>query len=175
MSLRTPLLSAALLVGLAVSPSAHADYAWTWSLAGTGANGSGTLTTAGDAATFEAITGISGTFNGLAIGSLVAPDTDPLYLYDQGFRYLDGTGELSLYGLLFDVPGLAHVNLGGYGEQNTYVIWTAPPGSPNYISFDHLHFEAAPIAAPVPEPSTWLLLALGLALTGVAGRRSRQH
>ncbi len=68
------------------------------------------------------------------------------------------TGGLPIYSVEFDTMA------GGGGGSIDNV----------YFSLDNFHVEYASIEAPVPEPATLALLALGAGLTGLAARRKRK-
>jgi hypothetical protein len=156
---------------LAVAP-ARAD-SWNWSLTGPNIHGSGTFQTAGNAATFEPITGISGTFNGGAITGMVPLDTDDAFFYDNLFRFA-ASPHFTESGIVFDTTSLGHVNVGFSGETGYYELHLAPPGSEDpYIENDNLAFTVTPLGVtPVPEPSTFVLMATGLLGLGWIARRN---
>jgi hypothetical protein len=165
---------------LSASPVWAADWAWTLDGPATPIGtinsaptvASGIFTTAGDAASFEAVTGISGTFNGMAIDGIVPVGADPKFVYDNLFEYVGGVGHFSLTGVLFDTVGLGHVNVGdatslGDGVYDIWFVGTAPFQGLN------LSFSVTPIAA-VPEPGVVTLMLAGIAaIAAVARRRER--
>lgn len=70
--------------------------------------------------------------------------------------------------LTFEIPSLFN----GFGVHSFEITRTGGFGL-NYMQIDNLVFE--PIAAPVPEPSTFLLLGAGLAGLGFVARRRRKE
>jgi hypothetical protein len=158
----------------AAVPAEAAQYAFNFS--GTGffggtLNGSGVLTTS-DASTtnplngytVQAITGITGTFNGSAITGL-APGVfgaNNLY-YLSGPFFVDGNGlgfttASGISANLFVTNGTGYrVNTQGAGLLTGLV--TA---------------QSSAVSAAVPEPATWALMLLGFAAIGFACRRQRQ-
>ena len=84
---------------------------WSWSLTGSGVSASGVLTTLGDATSFEAVTGISGAFNGNAINGLVPLNSDARFIYNNLFAFNGATPAIDGFGLLIDVAVLGHLNL----------------------------------------------------------------
>ena len=132
-------------------------------------SGSGELT-----ATNGLITGISGTFNGLAIAGLLSPGAfagndnlllippAPLFVTQNGFSFLDSAGtQFNIYAELGTMcscgpSGCVCVPFNVYGSV----------GGSGFINNDDGNFTLTPVAA-TPEPSAMAMLLpgiLGLAL-----------
>jgi len=145
--------------------AAHADQTWNWSYTGVGVAASGTFTTAGSALVFEDILSFTGTRNNAVITGLVPLDQDPLFAYDNQFRF---PGEhFTDSGLLFSVAGGTNVNLYFFGGE--YLD----------LTIDGLNVVEGPVtfnvAAAVPEPATALSLLAGLGLVGATLRSRRRE
>jgi hypothetical protein len=168
------LVGAATLSLLAATPASAAEYLFAFNgsgLFGGTLTGSGTLTTDNTSTinplngyTVQAITGITGTFNGSAITGL-APGTfgaNNLY-YLTGPFFVDGNGlgfttASGIAANLFVTNGTSYrVNTQGAGLLTGLV--TA---------------QSSPVSAAVPEPSTWLLMLLGFGAIGYALRSTRR-
>jgi PEP-CTERM motif len=142
---------------------AQAQQVWAWSYSGTGVTASGTLTTAGNALSFEDVLAVSGTRNGEAITGLVPVGDDPDFLYDNQFtatapHFTDG-------GLLFSFGGgLPNINLYYFGGEyvDLYIDGLTPIETA--VSFS---------VTAVPEPATALAMLAGLGLVGAQLRRRR--
>jgi hypothetical protein len=140
-------------------------------LIGASTHASGTLTTVGNASSFEEVIGITGTYNGHAITGIVPLLSDPNFGYDNLFEYVGGVGHLSQPGIVFDVSGFTHVNVGDGAPNGYYALWFI-----GQYDFDgNLAFSAAPVfAPPVPEPATYSIMFAGLAALGLLARRPRK-
>ncbi|HLX98090.1 MAG TPA: PEP-CTERM sorting domain-containing protein [Roseiarcus sp.] len=135
------------------------------------ASGQITANTAGE------VTGVSGVISGLADQTIsavagnpsfpgAAYSADDLFIYDNQFH---------ASGMPFDLDGLLFVttqNPGGFWN-----LWGNSPG--NYSLFESagggypVQESGTLSVAAAPEPSTWTMLALGLASLGLVGRRRR--
>ncbi len=146
-------LAAAALVG--TSGAADASLVWEFN-ADLADSGQGTLTTDPLSGGSYQITGISGTFAGLAITGLSGfhgADNDLLPAPD----YLDA------YGISFSLSNGELVN-----------IWAE--GAPNFreVTSDHTSDYGSFSATPVPEPATFGIFSMGLAALGLIGWRRRR-
>ena len=125
------------------------------------------------------VTGVSGTISGLADQTISAVAGNPsfpgpAYSADGLFIY-DNLYHAS--GIPFDVDGLLFVtaqNPGGYWNlwgtsPGDYSLWESAGGA-NYP----IEESGSLSVAAAPEPSTWAMLALGLAALGIVGRRRRR-
>ena len=124
------------------------------------------------------VIGVSGTISGLGDQTISAvagnggfPEpaysADGLFIYDNLYH---GSG------LTFDIDGLLFAtaqNPGGYWN-----LWGTSPG--NYSLWESaggnypIQESGTLSVAAAPEPSTWAMLALGLAALGIVGRRRRR-
>ncbi len=161
MKLKHLLVTAA--IGLSAMGAAQANQTWAWSYAGVGVTASGTLTTAGQALSFEDILSVTGTRNGAPIIGLVPLDTDPDFGYDNQFRsvgehFTDG-------GVVFDFAGaLPNVNL--YVLGGVYLDLFINNGSAVEVP---VTFNVT----AVPEPATVASMLAGLGLLAVYMRKAR--
>ena len=123
------------------------------------------------------VTGISGAISGLADQTIsavagnpgflgAAISADGLFLYDNQFH---------VPGAPFDLDGLLFVT-----SQNPGGFWNLWESSPGHYSLWESAAGAYPVqesgalsVAAAPEPSTWAMLALGLASLSLVGRRRR--
>ena len=131
-------------------------------------NGAGTLTTSDESFvnpdngfTVQTITGITGTFNGSTITGLasgVFGANNLLYL--TGPFFLDGKG------LGFNTASGVAVNL-FVTNDTSYRVNTQGAG----LLTGLVTANATTVAAAVPEPSTWMLMLLGMAGVGFSMRR----
>lgn len=172
------------LAALAASTTGQANAAliWNWNYSGPGINAAGTFTTVDtpDGAGFYLITGITGTRNGETITGLQPtgtpiPGNEPFsvdnlvrlggnQLTGDGFGYSTSGGN---YASPFFASFLATP---GYLE-----VFSAPPFVTGASNFGPEDSELAVLfsAAPVPEPATVVLIAVGLGAVGLL-RRSRR-
>jgi len=124
------------------------------------------------------VTAVKGAISGLADQSISAVADNPsfpgpAYSADGLFIY-DNLYHAS--GMAFDIDGLLFVttqNPGGYWNlwgtsPGDYSLWESAGG--NYP----IQESGALSVAAAPEPSTWAMLALGLATLGIVGRRRRR-
>lgn len=146
---------------------------WSWSLTGSGVSASGVLTTLGDATSFEAVTGISGAFNGNAINGLVPLNSDARFIYNNLFAFNGATPAIDGFGLLIDVAVLGHLNLLGSGAfSNDGYDAIFYPGTRATV-LGPLTLSAIPTVAAVPEPSAMALMLSGFAASAFVLRRRR--
>lgn len=159
------------LSALASTPATAAevlfDFSGTGFFGGT-LNGSGTLTTSDDSFvnpsngfTVQKITGISGTFNGSAITGLA-----PGVFGANNLFYLTGPFFVDGNGLGFNTASGVAVNL-FVTNGSSYRVNTQGAG----LLTGLVTANATTVAAAVPEPSTWMLMLLGMAGVGFAMRR----
>jgi hypothetical protein len=123
------------------------------------------------------VTGVSGVISGLADQTIsavagnpgfpgAAYSADGLFIYDNLF-HASGTP--------FDVDGLLFVTT--QNPRGFWNLWGSSPG--NYSLFESagggypVQESGTLSVAAAPEPSTWTMLALGLASLGLVGRRRR--
>lgn len=136
---------------------------------GDGVAVSGTLFGASNGSGTWSITGITGTYNGVAIAGIVPLGTDPSYVYNNLLYYPADPLFLDNAGILFDVPGVGAVNLYfdpsfGYGNI-TGDLSRGFVTTPVTVDF----------SSPAPEPGTLGLLGIGIlgTLGVIRGRRPR--
>ena len=156
---------AAGLLALAAMPASAATFIFSFS--GTGQAGSGTLTTdditvASRGYTAQAITGVTGTYNGSAITGLMPGlfGADNLY-YLTGPSFVDGSG------LGFRTTAGNQVNLFYQDSAPSYRVNTLSPFTSAFVTA-----SSSAATAPVPEPATWALMIVGFGAVGGAFRRS---
>jgi hypothetical protein len=160
--MRSISIASAALVAAGTASSAHASLLWDFSFAASPDSASGTLTTDPLNGGSYAITGITGTFDGVTITGLAAPGqgpfgTDNLLYPGPGFLDLDGIGfTLSVGGpeTLYGAEGCCTV----FDYANGFA------GSPGA-------FSASPVTAP--EPASAGLFGASLAAIGLLRWRRR--
>lgn len=119
------------------------------------------ITTAGNASSPEAITGITGTIRGQAISSF-QNGISATFWFDSTL----GMGHFSSMGLY------AYTSNGLWRLQDTQIGLLGPIGSSGYTSSPAANiWTTAPLTAPVPEPGTMAMLLAGLGALGLKGRR----
>jgi hypothetical protein len=109
-----------------------------------------------------AITGISGALNGRAITGLFAAAGNPTYYYfTTGGTFLDGSG------VRFNAGGFTNVAFfqPSVGPADQYRI----NGGGGISTFGNA--TSSLVAGAVPEPTTWMLMLLGMAGIGFSMRR----
>ena len=123
------------------------------------------------------VTGVSGVISGLADQTISAVTPNPnfsgaAYSPDGAFIY---DNQFHASGMPFDLYGLLFVT-----TQNPGGFWNLWGTSPGHASLWESAGGAYPVeesgtltVAAAPEPSTWTMLALGLASLGLVGRRRR--
>ena len=166
--LKQAALAAAAAATLLAAGAANAA-TWAWSYTGPGVTAAGTLTTAGNALSPEAILSITGTRNGATILGLVPLGIDPNYEYDNEFTI--GNPHFSEPGMLFDLGGgldSSHVNLYYDLTTNNYVDLRI-----NDVTGAVIDTNVTFNVSAVPEAATYAYMALGLAGLGIAARRRK--
>ena len=155
------------MLALLTTPASATTYVFGFS--GAGQAGGGTLTTdnvtiASRGYTAQAITGITGTYNGSAITGLMAGlfGADNLY-YLTGPSFLDGSG------LGFRTAAGNQVNLFYQDSARSYRVNTLNPFTTGFVTA-----TSAAVTAAVPEPATWAMMIAGFGAVGLALRGRRQ-
>ena len=159
---------AVLCCALAFAARSQAD-AIPFNYSGNGVAVSGTLFGASNGNGAYTITGIAGTYNGIAIAGIVPLGADPSYIYNNLLYYPADPLFVDNAGILFNVPGVGDVNLYfdpsfGYGnitgDSSRGFVTTA-------VTVD--------FSSPTPEPGTLGLLGTGILATLVVVRRRTSH
>lgn len=160
-----------LLAGAALlaAGAARADTLWNWSYSGDGVTASGTFTTAGTALVPEDILSFTGTRNGTAILGLVPLDSDSNFIYDNQFT------SVAPY---FSEPGILYDIGGGTAGSHINIYWDSADGLIHDLQVDPTEsFVIDTVVtfsvSAVPEPATYAVMALGLAVVGGVARRRR--
>ena len=147
---------AVLCCALAFATRSQAD-AFSFNYSGDGVTVTGTLFGDSNGNDTWTVTGIAGTYNGIAIAGIVPLGADPSYIYNNLLYYPADPLFVDNAGILFSVPGVGDVNLYfdpsfGYGNITGSLdrgfVTTA-------VTLDYSH---------APEPAT-----LGLLGTGILG------
>jgi hypothetical protein len=162
------------VMSLAALPASAAtslfDFSGTGFFGGT-LNGSGTITTSDtsftgtNGFTAQAITGITGTFNGSTITGL-APGlfgANNLF-YSSGPFFVDGNG------LGFTTASGVSANL-FITNGTSYRVNTQGAG----LLTGLVTASATPLVAAVPEPATWAMMLVGFGMIGAAVRYRRRN
>jgi hypothetical protein len=176
---RFSLALAALALAALTSTSAFADSVdFTFSFTGSNYSGTGTFVTTSEGGDQYLITGITGEVNGTAISSLLSTGSFP-----TGFLNVPNDNLLIYPGTFgfnspsyFDDAGVSFTVGSGRTEydvnlNDTFFFENAVTGgnhSSNKIEFDSVSVDPA----PVPEPSTLMLLGTGI--LGAAGAIRRR-
>lgn len=156
---------AAMALATVASPAAAADYVFNFSgtnlFGGQPLVGSGTLTTNGmtvkqNGRDAQAITGITGIYNGSTITGLasVTGSDNFYYLTD---KFVSGNG------LGFTTAAGTSANL--FDSAGQYRINTTNPFQSGFVT------ATSTAVAAVPEPASWAMLILGMGAVGFAMRR----
>lgn len=133
------------------------------------------IETAGDALSFEQVTGLSGTFDGLAVTGVLDSDTyqgNDNRMQNQAGGYTTGNG------LSFQLENGSWVNLYSLTSTSVHAIYdSADLSQAFYATADSLDSEvggrvsvAVNSISSVPEPATLALMLAGGTLVGVTRR-----
>ena len=159
-------LASAMAVAVA-SPASASQYVFDFSAGGQ--VGSGLLTTsdatfASRGFTAQTITGISGSYNGSTITSLIAGlfGSNNLY-YVTGPSFVDGSG------LGFGTAAGNQVNLFYQDSASSYRVNTLNPFGSTFVTA-----RSSIAAAAVPEPATWAMMLIGFGAAGYSLRRRQR-
>ena len=165
-------LVAVLLLAGGTYPAAAAD--WRWSLTGVGIDAAGTFKTtdAPNADGFVEITSIAGSRNGIAIAGLQPSGTavpgNVGYPVDNLLR---------AHGIQLTGSGFGYRLADGSYSNPFYADFETPPANYEFFSFppfgpaDNSEGPVTFSASLIPEPATWLIMAIGLVAVGVTRRR----
>ena len=165
------LVLAVLGCALVLSGTASAD-AIPFSYSGTGVSVAGTLFGSNNTDGSWTITGITATYNQIAVTQMVPPNSDPNFgynnlYYDSGFAPY----AVDYLGVVFNVPGLGDVNLcsytaaGGCGSGGyASILWDGG-------GYQLTQVTQSNIGPATPEPATLALFGDGPVAAGVAARR----
>lgn len=165
------LLVRTIALGAVATPATAAEFMFDFSpstrLFGPAVSGSGVFTTSDTPTTVAgqtafSIISIRGLVNGSAI---VAPNTGTTYgnYFTTGSGFLDGVGTRFFTASGIDVRFFQQSSNGQY-RVNTFGAF----GSSNFVNA-----SSSPIAAAVPEPTTWMLMLIGMAGIGFTMRRKK--
>jgi hypothetical protein len=170
--MKTHVLALAVLgCALVLSGMASAD-AIPFSYSGTGVSVAGTLFGSNNAGGSWTITGITASYNQIAVTQMVPLNSDSYFGYNNIY-YGSGFAPYAVdyLGVVFSVPGLGDVNLcsyataGGCGSGGyASILWDG--GGYQLTQVTQSNFGPA-----TPEPATLALFGGGLVAAGVAARR----
>ena len=165
------------LVAVASLPAAAADYNFSFDTTSTGFFGGPFQTVRGKFTTSDtpipqfgqttfAITGISGTINGVAISGLFDAPGNPTYYYSStGPTFLDGSG------VRFNAGAAQNIAL--FHQDGVPADQYRLNGNGTISAFGTASSSLVAVSGAAPEPATWGMMILGFGFAGYTLRRRR--
>jgi hypothetical protein len=137
---------------------------------GTPVSASLVITTAGDASSFQAVTGISGTIFGQTVTGLGGDGGlgwGPVNQFTANAPYLNDFG-------IFLASATETWRIVNWGYSDIQILNLSNHWSTNSGAINVSALAAAP-TAPVPEPETYAMLMAGLGVLGAMSRRQKKQ